>query len=386
MNFSKLMRGTGSNIFLELDDIRRDMEREGKEIINLSVGTPDFQPDGFVMRELSERAKAAENYKYSLCDLPELTDAVLRWYRRRYNVTLERGEAISIHGTQEGMSDVFFPLIDPGDVVLLPDPGYPIFSFGARLAGAEEVYYPLREENGFLIDFDAIDPALARRAKVIVVSYPSNPVTAVADRDFYERLVAFAKKYEILVIHDNAYSELVYDGEPGMSFLEVPGAKEVGIEFNSLSKSYNLTGCRISFILGNREVIQALRAFRSQIDYGIFYPIQYAAIAALDGPQDIILRNRRGYAERSDALYRGLCSLGWETKKAKATMFVWAKLPQNANSDAFCMRLLRETGVMCVPGSSFGPRGEGFVRFALTQPVQNIERAIANIRRSRFCL
>ena len=384
MNFSKLMQNTDSNIFLELDDIRRGMEAEGREIINLSVGTPDFPPDDFVMRELSERAKSAPKYRYSLCDLPELTDAVLRWYARRYGVELEREEVISVHGTQEGMSSVFFPLIDPGDVVLLPDPGYPIFSFGARLAGAEEAYYPLLEENGFLIDFDAIDPALARRAKVIVVSYPSNPVAAVADRAFYERLVAFAKRYDILVIHDNAYSELVYRGEPGMSFLSVPGAKEVGIEFNSLSKSYNLTGCRISFVLGNREVVQTLRAFRSQIDYGIFYPVQYAAIAALDGPQDILLRNRRGYAERSEALCRGLRSLGWEPGDARATMFVWAKLPEGARSDAFCRDLLLETGVVCVPGSSFGPRGEGFVRFALTQPVGVIERAVENIRRSGF--
>ena len=384
MKFSALMQGTDSNIFLALDDLKREREGQGKPVVNLSVGTPDFAPDEFVMRELRERAKDPANFKYSLCDLPELTDAVLRWYRRRYNVELERGEAISVHGTQEGMSDLFFPLIDPGDVVLLPDPGYPIFSFGARLAGAKEVYYPLKEENGFLVDFDEIDPAVARKAKVMVVSYPSNPVTAVADREFYDRLVAFAKKYEILVVHDNAYSELVYEGEPGGSFLAAKGAKEVGIEFNSLSKSYNLTGCRISFILGNREVIRALRAFRSQIDYGIFYPVQYAAIAALDGPQDIVLRNRKGYAERSLALYRGLCSLGWRTDKAKATMFVWTKVPSAETSLDFCMRLLKETGVMCVPGSSFGPRGEGYLRFALTKPVSVIDAAIQKIRESGF--
>ena len=386
MTVSDLMKRTESNVFLAQDDLRRERQRAGKPVLQFSVGTPDFLPDEFVMRALSEAATLPENYKYSLCDLEALTDAVRRWYERRYLVSLERDEILSVHGTQEGMSNVFFPLINPGDLVLLPDPGYPIFSFGARLAGAKEVTYPLREENRFLIDFDALDPEICRKAKAIVVSYPSNPVAATADRAFYERLVDFAKRYDILVIHDNAYSELVYDGEPGMSFLSVPGAKEVGIEFNSLSKSYNLTGCRISFIVGNAEVVRTLRAFRSQIDYGMFYPVQRAAVAALDGPQDIIERNRKGYAERSRALYEGLTSLGWKFRKPTATMFVWVRIPTGEPSDAFCMRLLSETGVMCVPGSSFGPGGEGYVRFALTQPVSVIREAVETIRQAgSFC-
>lgn len=380
MIVSERMRKTASNVFLAQEDLRRARLAAGQPIIQLSVGTPDFPPDDFVMRALAEAAEFPQHYRYSLCDLPELTESVRRWYARRYRVELSAEEAISVHGTQEGMSSVFFPLVNPGDVVLLPDPGYPIFSFGARLAGAREATYPLLEENNFLIDFDAIDPALARAAKVMVVSYPSNPVAAVADTAFYERLVAFARRYDILVIHDNAYSELVYDGEPGMSFLSVPGAKEVGIEFNSLSKSYNLTGCRISFIVGNREAVQTLRAFRSQMDYGVFYPVQYAAMAALDGPQDILERNRGGYAERSRALCGGLRSLGWEVNRARATMFVWVRVPTAEPSDDFCMRLLAETGVMCVPGASFGARGEGYLRFALTQPVPVIERAVDLIR------
>lgn len=377
------MQGLDRNIFSLLDDKKQERIRAGKEVINLSVGTPDFKPDAHVMEAAAQAAKNADNFKYSLSDLPELTDAVIRWYRRRYGVSLERDEVASVNGSQEGIGHIALALVNRGDCVLVPDPGYPIFSFGPKMAGACLFTTPLLEENNFLVDFDSIPPDVAHRAKLIVVSYPSNPVTAVADGEFYEKLVRFAKKYSLFVVHDNAYSELVFDGKQGTSFLCTKGAKDVGIEFNSLSKSYNLTGARVSFALGSRHMIDKFKSLRSQYDYGMFYPVQYAAIAALDGPQDILERNRRGYQERRDALCGGFRSIGWDVKNSPATMFVWAKLPQRYKSSFdFVLKLTERTGVICTPGSSFGPGGEGYVRFALVAPPETMQRAVQLMQKS----
>lgn len=372
-----------SNIFNQLDEKKREIQKAGMDVINLSVGTPDFAPDRHVMEAVSEAASVAENYKYTLSDRPELIHAAARWYERRYGVKLPDGCIMSVNGSQEGIAHVGFPFCGKGDLVLAPDPGYPIFTFGPMMTGATIGLLPLYEENDYLIDFDAIDPAVADQAKLMVVSYPNNPVTAVADYDFYERLVHFAKKHDIIVLHDNAYSELVFDGEPGMSFLAVPGAMDVGIEFNSLSKSYNLTGMRVSFALGNEKLISAFRAFRSQFDYGMFYPAQVGAIAALDGPQDIVRRNRDGYRERRDALCGGLRSVGWNVPDAKATMFTWAKIPDRFESSAhFVLELMERTGVICVPGESFGELGQRYVRFALVVPTERMREACRRIGES----
>jgi len=335
------------------------------------------------MDALIKAASDPINYRYSLCDMKELLEAVADWYQNRYGVHLELDEITSVHGTQEGVAHIAFPLCDPGDTVLVPDPGYPIFGFGAFLAGAHLVTIPLKAENDFLIDFDSIEGSVADSAKYMVVSYPSNPATATATPEFYERLVHFAKKHDLIVIHDNAYSELVFEGRPGMSFLAVPGAKDVGIEFNSLSKSYNLTGCRISFALGNTKIVERFKTLRTQIDYGMFYPIQYAAIAALRGPQDILARNRRGYLERRNALCGGLTKIGWDVPNSKATMFVWARLPKGYHDSVqFVLELMEKTGVIAVPGSSFGTNGEGYIRFALVVPPEQMERAVNKIAQS----
>ncbi|MEG0915254.1 MAG: aminotransferase class I/II-fold pyridoxal phosphate-dependent enzyme, partial [Christensenellaceae bacterium] len=255
--------------------------------------------------------------------------------------------------------------------------------YGPLMAGAKIYYTPLLEKNDFLIDFDSIPEDIAQKAKMIVVSYPNNPVTAMANKEFYEKLVAWAKRFDVIVVHDNAYSELVMDAQPSMSFLSVEGAKDVGIEFNSLSKSYNLTGLRISFAMGSKEVIRNFKQLRSQIDYGIAFPVQKAAIAALNGPQDIVKKNREGYKIRRDALCGGLRSIGWDVKNSPATMFVWAKLPKGyEKSFDFVLELLDKTGVICVPGESFGPSGEGFVRFALVQDVATIQKAVRLIKQS----
>jgi LL-diaminopimelate aminotransferase len=383
MRLSRLVSGLGDNILLQLEVKKRARLSRGETVINLSAGTPDLPPDGHVMQTLSAACLDPENYKYAIADYPELTDAVLLWYRRRYGVALEREQVTSVYGSQEGIAHIGFALCDPGDVVLVPDPGYPIFSFGPFLAGADVVPVALSRKNNWLWDFDSIPQELARKARFMIVSYPSNPSTARADMAFYERLVAFAKKQDIFVIHDNAYSELVLEGEPGISFLQVPGAMDIGMEFNSLSKSYNLTGMRMSFALGNRQAITGFKALRSQIDYGPFPASQKAAVAALTGPQDILGRNRDEYRRRRDALKSGLRSVGWDVPDTDSTMFTWYPLPNGREDDeAFTFELLDKTGVICVPGSSFGKEGKGFVRFALVQPVEVLEQAVNLIRES----
>lgn len=383
MRFIKFGQQTESNIFNQLDDKKQQLLAQGVDVINLSIGTPDFAPDAHVMQAVSQAACEPDNYKYSMNDTPELTEAVCAWYQRRYGVTLDASQVMSVSGSQEGIAHVAFPLVGAGDLVLAPDPGYPIFTFGPMLTGAEIGLYPLYPEKDWILDFADIPDEVANRAKVMVVSYPNNPTTAVADHAFYERLVAFAKQHNIIVLHDNAYSDLVLDGGQGISFLSVPGAMDVGIEFNSLSKTYNLTGMRVSFAVGNRDVIEKFRAFRSQIDYGMFYPAQAGAVAALNGPQDIVARNRAGYQARRDALCGGLRRIGWQVPDSKGSMFVWAKIPQGYTSSAQCtLDLMDKTGVICVPGLSFGEQGEGYVRFALVVPPERMEEAVRRIEQS----
>ena len=332
------------------------------------------------MQAVAEACRNPENYKYAMEDTPGLVSAVQDWYERRYGVSLAPDQLMTVGGSQEGLAHVAFPFAGHGDLVLAPDPGYPIFSFGPLMTGAEAGLYPLLPENDWIVNLDSIDPAVADRAAAMVVSYPNNPTTAVAGMDFYERLVHFAKKHDIIIIHDNAYSDLLMDGKKGISFLSVPGAMEVGIEMNSLSKTYNLTGMRTSFALGNREIIQKFHAFRSQIDYGMFLPVQAGAAAALNGPQDIVERNRLGYQARRDALCGGLRGIGWDVPDSKGTMFVWAKIPEGCASSAeFVMKLMERTGVICVPGESFGALGQGYVRFALVVPPERMREAVRRI-------
>lgn len=382
LQFAKRMESFQPGIFNVLNDKKNEMIRQGRQVYNLSVGTPDFLPDEHVMRAIQEACKHPDNYKYSLGNLPALVDAVQGWYLRRYGVTLEREEIMSVNGSQEGIAHVALPLCDPGDLVLCPNPGYPIFEMGPWLCGAEIAYYDLLEENHYLPDLNAIPEEVARRAKMMVVSYPANPVCVTAPRSFYEQLVDFARTYNIIILHDNAYSEITYDGREGISFLSIPGAKEVGVEFNSLSKTYNLTGARISFVVGNREIIQNFSKVRSQIDYGIFLPVQLAAIEALNGPQDGVAARREEYQRRRDALCGGFRSIGWNVPDSEGSMFVWAPIPEHyADSVTFCMDLMERSGLICTPGSAFGSLGEGHVRFALVEPVEKMQEIVAAVDR-----
>lgn len=382
LHFAKRMESFQPGIFNVLNDKKNEMIRQGRQVYNLSVGTPDFLPDENVMRVMRDACENPDNYKYSLGNLPALVEAVQGWYLRRYGVKLEQDEIMSVNGSQEGIAHVALPLCDPGDLVLCPNPGYPIFEMGPWLCGAEIGYYDLLEENHYLPDLDAIPEEVARRAKMMVVSYPANPVCVTAPRSFYEKLVEFARRYNIIILHDNAYSEITYDGREGISFLSIPGAKEVGVEFNSLSKTYNLTGARISFVVGNRDIIQNFSKVRSQIDYGIFLPVQLAAIEALNGPQDGVVARREEYQRRRDALCGGFRSIGWNVPDSEGSMFAWAPIPAHySDSVSFCMDLMERSGLICTPGSAFGSLGEGHVRFALVQPVEKMREIVAAVDR-----
>lgn len=383
MEFSKKFGTINENILVELDTKSKDMISKGEEVINLSIGTPDIPPADFVMKAVSEAFKDAENFKYGITESKELLDAVCYWYKNRYGVTLNHSNVVAVNGSQEGIAHIAFPICNPGDIVLVPDPCYQIFAFGPTMADVELHYMPLLKENNYIIDLDAIPEDVAKKAKMMVVSYPNNPTTATAPRSFYEKLVAFAKKYDVIVVHDNAYSELVYDDEPGLSFLEVDGAINVGIEFNSLSKSYNLTGLRLSFAVGNAEILKRFRIFRSQIDYGMCMGIQIGAITALTGDQTYVNNVRNEYKKRRDTLIKGLNSIGWTVPLTSSTMFAWLPIPPKYTSSLkFSLDLLEKAGVLVVPGSSFGDLGEGYVRVALVTNCEGLKRAVKKIKES----
>ena len=377
IQFSEMVNGFKTGIFATLNEKKEELIKEGRKVYNLSVGTPDFKPAPHVMKAMQDACKDPENYKYALADLPELLKAVQYRYEKRFGVRVETDEIMSVYGSQECMAHIGMVFCNPGDTILVPNPGYPMFEMSGIMAKANLEYYTIKEENGYLPDLDHIPEETLKRAKYMIVSYPLNPVCVCAPDEFYPKLIDFAKKNEIVILHDNAYSDIIYTRKQGRSFLSFEGAKEVGVEFYSLSKSYNLTGARISFVVGNREIIEKFRTLRSQIDYGIFLPIQYAAIAALTGPDDFIEEQRQQYEARNRALCGGLRKIGWNVPDSQGTMFVWAKIPEGYESSAdFCIRLMERTGVIVTPGSAFGSEGEGYVRMALGVDEQMIAEII----------
>ncbi len=382
MQVSHRLDRFGAEVFASLNEKRLKLEAEGRTIYNLSVGTPDFKPYGHVVEALTEAAQDPEMWKYALRDLPELKQAVCDYYERRFGVSeITPSMVASCNGTQEGVGHLGLALLDPGDVAIVPDPCYPVFEAGVKIADGELAYYPLTAEHGFLPHVADIDPAVADRAKYIIVSLPANPVGSVGTPEVYAEIIEFAREHDLIVVHDNAYSDIVFDGPRGGSFLSYPGALEVGVEFFSLSKSFNVTGARVGFLVGREDVVAAFTKLRSQIDFGMFLPIQKAAVACLTGPLDEVEEQRLRYQERRDALCDGLESLGWERPNAHGSMFVWAKLPGGRNdSMAFCEELMERAGVVVTPGASFGPSGEGYVRMALVLPPEGIAEAVESIR------
>lgn len=382
MQASQRLDRFGAEVFASLNNKLLALKAQGKTIYNMSVGTPDFKPYDHVVEALTQAAQDPEMWKYALRDLPELKQAVCDYYERRFGVSgITPSMVQSCNGTQEGVGHLGLALLDPGDTILVPDPCYPVFEAGAKIADAKLEYYPLVAEHNYLPYVAGIDPEVADRAKYMLVSLPANPVGSVGTPEVYEEIIAFAREHDLLIVHDNAYSDIVFDGEPGGSFLQYPGALEVGVEFFSLSKSFNVTGARIGFLVGREDVVSAFAKLRGQIDFGMFFPIQKAAIACLNGPRDEVEAQRLKYQERRDALCDGLEGLGWERPNAHGSMFVWAKLPGGrTDSMAFCEELMEKAGVVVTPGASFGPSGEGHVRMALVLPPDQIALAVEAIR------
>lgn len=382
MQASQRLDRFGAEVFASLNNKLLALKAQGKTIYNMSVGTPDFKPYDHVVEALTQAAQDPEMWKYALRDLPELKQAVCDYYERRFGVSgITPSMVQSCNGTQEGVGHLGLALLDPGDTILVPDPCYPVFEAGAKIADAKLEYYPLVAEHNYLPYVAGIDPEVADRAKYMIVSLPANPVGSVGTPEIYEEIIAFAREHDLLIVHDNAYSDIVFDGEPGGSFLQYPGALEVGVEFFSLSKSFNVTGARIGFLVGREDVVSAFAKLRGQIDFGMFFPIQKAAIACLNGPRDEVEAQRLKYQERRDALCDGLEGLGWERPNAHGSMFVWAKLPGGrTDSMAFCEELMEKAGVVVTPGASFGPSGEGHVRMALVLPPDQIALAVEAIR------
>jgi len=378
MQLARRMQRLSAAIFNEMEEYKRQVEARGVRVINLGVGSPDRPPAPHIIQALHRAVDNPLNYRYPMGGMPELHRALAGWYRRRFGVELDpEREVLVLMGSQDGLAHIAMAFINPGDPALVPDPGYPIYAGSILLAGGEIHPMPLRAENGFLPDLSAIPPAVAARARLMWLNYPNNPVAVSADRAFFTQVVDFARRYDILVCHDVAYAELAYDGFKPMSFLEVPGAREVGIEFYSLSKTYNMAGCRIGFAVGNAGVLDALRRIKSNIDYGVFRVVQEAGIAALEGPQECVREMAATYQRRRDVLVDGMAALGWSMPRPSASMFVWAPLPEGyTSSRQFALELLEKAGVLVIPGLAFGETGEGYVRIGLVQEESLLAEAV----------
>lgn len=386
INKAKRMDLFKPSIFTELKILKTEYtKRTGNPTIDFSVGSPNIAPEPSIMKALQDAVMVPENYKYAINELPEMKEAIHDWYLNRYHVELSNNEMICLQGSQEALSTLFLAMCDPGDIVLVPDPYYPIFSDGPKIAGAKVEYMPLLQEHDYLIQLNEIDEEIAKKAKMMIVSYPNNPTCATAPDSFYEELIAFAKKYDIIILHDNAYSELVFDGKVGKSFLSFDGAKDVGIELNSFSKTYGMAGARLGVCVGNHEVIQCYNTLKSNMDYGIFLPIQYAGIEALRHGGAGIHSTCQAYQDRRDALCEIFDTVGWHIQKSPATMFAWARIPDSyEDSKAFTKDLLEKTGVVVTPGQSFGKQGERYVRLALVQDLADIKEAANRIKKSKI--
>lgn len=384
MKSAERMKYFRPSVFSRLDEEKRRLQEKGEKIIDFSIGSPDIAPAPHIMEALLKAAENPANYRYAIHDLPRLQQAITDWYRRRYDVELDPcSEVITLQGSQEALANIALTLCDPGDIVLVPDPYYPIFAQGPKLAGADVRFMPMKEENDFLIRFDEISEEVAKKAVLMIVSYPNNPTGAVADDRFYTELIAFAKRWDIAVLHDNAYSELVFDGKRGKSFLSYPGAKDVGVELNSFSKTYGMAGARLGVCVGNRELIAGYHRLKSNMDYGIFLPVQQAGIAALEADQNCVETTRKAYEHRRDLLVRRFGEAGWVIRPSAATMFVWARIPDAfADSEQFALSLLAECGIVVTPGTEFGAEGRRHVRIALVISDEQIEEAAQRLVRS----
>jgi LL-diaminopimelate aminotransferase len=378
---SKRLQQLGSAIFSEVADWKEQVRKQGIDVIDLGIGSPDQPPSPMVVEALVKAVNNPANYGYPSSEGSlSFRRTVARWYKHRFSVELDPGsEILALMGSQDGLAHLAMALADPGEIAIVPDPGYPIYSASLVLAGVTAYTIPLRKENNFLPRLDEIPEHIAEKAKFILLNYPSNPLSAVADRAFFEELIAFAKKHQIIVVHDLAYSEMTFDGFMPISILQIPDAKELAVEFHSLSKSFNMAGCRLAFMVGNAEVVNALRILKSNIDYGVFLAVQEAGIAALEDDMTHEFTVAAQYERRRNLVIEGLRQAGWDIPIPKATMFIWAPIPPGWTSRKIAREILFATGVVVIPGDAFGSEGEGYVRIALVQSEERLAEAVARI-------
>jgi LL-diaminopimelate aminotransferase len=371
-------------LFAEIDKKKEEAIKRGVDIINLGIGDPDQPTPNNIIEKLRESVKDPKTHDYPpYAGTAEFRQAVTLWYKNRFGVDLDPdNEVMALIGSKEGIAHIFLAFIDPGDFSLIPDPAYPVYKTATLFANGLPYVMPLLEENDFLPDLEKIDEEIAQRTKLMFINYPNNPTAAVANKDFFKKVVKFAKKYDILVCHDFAYSEMTFDDYKASSFLEVEGAKDVGIEFHSLSKTYNMTGWRLGFVVGNKEAISALSIIKTNVDSGVFKAIQEAGIEALTGPQDNIEKMNKIYTGRRNVVINGLNKLGWNLKPTKATFYIWIPTLNKMDSMEFSNLLLEKTGIIVTPGIGYGEYGEGYVRIALTVDEKRLEKAIDRIKKS----
>jgi LL-diaminopimelate aminotransferase len=383
MNLARRMELFKGYLGTEMNMRLTKMKEEGRDVINLGLGDPDVTPPDHLLMALRDAVCDPDHHHYpSFYSNRPLKEAIASWYRRRFNIELDsEKEVIPLLGSSEGLFHIHTCLLDPGDIALVPDPSYPSYEAGVKLAGGEMVSVPLLRENHFLPDLDAIPSEAAMKAKLIWVNYPNNPTAAIATDEFYRKLIDWARKYDVAVIHDNPYSEISFDEYITPSFMQFEGAREVGVEFHSLSKSYNCCGWRTGMLVGNKEIIGGMAKIKSHADRGMYYPLQVAAARALNGPVSFMRQRNQTFQERRDVVVKGLREIGLEVEMPRATFYIWSTVPRGYTSSDFCFKVLEEVDVWMIPGSMYGKYGEGYLRIALTHPVDRLEEAMERLKR-----
>ena len=383
MHLAKRIENLPPYLFVEISRKIAEKRARGEDVISFAIGDPDIPTPQHILDRLCSAARDPANHRYPETDgLPELRQAIATWYQRRFDLSFDPdNEILPLIGSKEGIGHISFCFIDHGDVALVPDPGYPVYSMGTVFAGGEPYFLPLTEDNGYLPDLDSVPAGVAEKAKLLWMNYPNNPTGAVADLDFFERAVSFARRHDLAVCHDAPYTEVAFDGYRPPSFLQAPGARDVGVEFHSLSKSYNMTGWRIGMVVGNEGMVNALMRLKSNLDSGIPQAIQHAAIEALLGDQSCIARNNAIYQRRRDLMVSALTKVGLKVRPPRASLYLWVRVPDGHTSISFCSKLLDEVSVVVTPGSGYGKYGEGYVRLSLTTPDDRVEEGLSRIEK-----
>ena len=381
MRMSKRVENLPPYLFVEISRKIAEKKAKGEDVVSFGIGDPDIPTPAHIIDRLCRAAQDPVNHRYPETEgLPELRQAIASWYKKRFDVSLDPDkEVLPLIGAKEGVAHIALCFIDPGDIALVPDPGYPVYSVGTMLIGGEPYYLPLSERNNFLPDLNSIPVDVLKRAKLLWINYPNNPTGAVADLDFFNEVIRFARQHDVVVCHDGPYTEVAYDGYQPISFMQADGAKDVGVEFHSLSKSYNMTGWRIGMVVGNAEMVDALRRVKSNMDSGIPQAIQHAAIEALTGSQDCVEEHNAIYQKRRDLVIETLHKIGLEAKAPKAGLYIWTRVPQGYSSVGFATELLEKVGIVVTPGTGYGQNGEGYVRLSLTLPDAGVVKGLSRL-------